>query len=329
MVTEYGTLPDEAILHALERAGRLPDLDLIRTCLDRKEELTPGLRRMLVQPTDDSWDEDDPRWYGPIHAGLLLIAYRDLPALGLIAEMLRSDDEGTADMALEWFAHDLDAYGPQAIPVVIDLINAPYVSGSEAEYVPAAMTEVLVDIAREYPEEQERVRAALRAALPHLEPDGALALTADEREHPKDLWTWVALALADLHDDASRPQIVALYAAHLIDEMVMGDVDDCLAILEGRRPSLPRPSRDILDLYASLHQQAVHDREWQGRAAELKAKTAQPAVPAPSGRRAAGGAAPAALSTSNLPYVRSEPKIGRNDPCPCGSGKKYKRCHGR
>jgi len=22
-------------------------------------------------------------------------------------------------------------------------------------------------------------------------------------------------------------------------------------------------------------------------------------------------------------------KIGRNDPCPCGSGKKYKRCHGK
>jgi SEC-C motif-containing protein len=27
--------------------------------------------------------------------------------------------------------------------------------------------------------------------------------------------------------------------------------------------------------------------------------------------------------------VRSSPKIGRNDPCPCGSGKKYKHCHGR
>jgi hypothetical protein len=26
------------------------------------------------------------------------------------------------------------------------------------------------------------------------------------------------------------------------------------------------------------------------------------------------------------PYVRAEPKIGRNDPCPCGSGKKYKKC---
>jgi preprotein translocase subunit SecA len=27
--------------------------------------------------------------------------------------------------------------------------------------------------------------------------------------------------------------------------------------------------------------------------------------------------------------VRVEPKVGRNDPCPCGSGKKYKNCHGR
>jgi preprotein translocase subunit SecA len=27
--------------------------------------------------------------------------------------------------------------------------------------------------------------------------------------------------------------------------------------------------------------------------------------------------------------VRAAPKIGRNDPCPCGSGKKYKNCHGK
>ncbi|MFZ4618249.1 MAG: SEC-C metal-binding domain-containing protein, partial [Rectinemataceae bacterium] len=27
--------------------------------------------------------------------------------------------------------------------------------------------------------------------------------------------------------------------------------------------------------------------------------------------------------------VRSAEKVGRNDPCPCGSGKKYKHCHGQ
>ena len=28
-------------------------------------------------------------------------------------------------------------------------------------------------------------------------------------------------------------------------------------------------------------------------------------------------------------FIREEPKVGRNEPCPCGSGKKYKQCHGR
>jgi hypothetical protein len=36
--------------------------------------------------------------------------------------------------------------------------------------------------------------------------------------------------------------------------------------------------------------------------------------------------------TTNLGPVRSStatvPEVGRNDPCPCGSGKKYKKCHG-
>jgi uncharacterized protein YecA (UPF0149 family) len=29
------------------------------------------------------------------------------------------------------------------------------------------------------------------------------------------------------------------------------------------------------------------------------------------------------------PQKRSAPKIGRNDLCPCGSGKKFKQCHGK
>jgi preprotein translocase subunit SecA len=29
------------------------------------------------------------------------------------------------------------------------------------------------------------------------------------------------------------------------------------------------------------------------------------------------------------PFERAAVKVGRNDPCPCGSGKKYKQCHGR
>ncbi|ALG66480.1 preprotein translocase subunit SecA [Beggiatoa leptomitoformis] len=34
-------------------------------------------------------------------------------------------------------------------------------------------------------------------------------------------------------------------------------------------------------------------------------------------------------SAQQAPYVRQVPKVGRNEPCPCGSGKKYKLCHGK
>ena len=36
-----------------------------------------------------------------------------------------------------------------------------------------------------------------------------------------------------------------------------------------------------------------------------------------------------AVVAQHTPFVRDERKVGRNEPCPCGSGKKFKQCHGR
>jgi preprotein translocase subunit SecA len=58
------------------------------------------------------------------------------------------------------------------------------------------------------------------------------------------------------------------------------------------------------------------------------------AAPAPPAAPVNGAQAPAAGAPAQevrLPKVtvrRELPKVGRNDPCPCGSGKKYKHCHG-
>ncbi|MDR2543815.1 MAG: preprotein translocase subunit SecA [Treponema sp.] len=53
----------------------------------------------------------------------------------------------------------------------------------------------------------------------------------------------------------------------------------------------------------------------------------------PQGRAPAGGAAaPSPMDRASRPQatvIRTQPKVGRNDPCPCNSGKKYKHCHGR
>ena len=34
------------------------------------------------------------------------------------------------------------------------------------------------------------------------------------------------------------------------------------------------------------------------------------------------------ITRPRRPFAREAPKVGRNDPCPCGSGRKYKQCHG-
>ncbi len=49
-----------------------------------------------------------------------------------------------------------------------------------------------------------------------------------------------------------------------------------------------------------------------------------PAEPAAAPRPARVGGDDAPIKTVR----RDEPKIGRNDPCWCGSGKKFKKCHG-
>ncbi|REJ83438.1 MAG: preprotein translocase subunit SecA [Acidobacteria bacterium] len=87
-------------------------------------------------------------------------------------------------------------------------------------------------------------------------------------------------------------------------------------------------------------QLAELERRRRRPAAADQMRLSQPAAAAaPGGPEAIGG--PAAIPGAPPPspgppprpgkpqtVVRQAPKVGRNDPCPCGSGKKYKRCHG-
>jgi preprotein translocase subunit SecA len=40
-------------------------------------------------------------------------------------------------------------------------------------------------------------------------------------------------------------------------------------------------------------------------------------------------AVPVAPPPPKTPFTRPGQKVGRNDPCPCGSGEKFKQCHGK
>ena len=64
----------------------------------------------------------------------------------------------------------------------------------------------------------------------------------------------------------------------------------------------------------------------RGRQQYTESKEAYPGADA---QRRAAGQPQGAQQRRHTPIVKTGPKVGRNDPCPCGSGKKYKDCHGR
>lgn len=73
-----------------------------------------------------------------------------------------------------------------------------------------------------------------------------------------------------------------------------------------------RPARGV---FSSLPQQAVH-KEFSSLSEEARMQMAEAQGQEASEEKAA-------------PVKRQGPKVGRNDPCPCGSGKKYKKCCGQ
>jgi preprotein translocase subunit SecA len=75
---------------------------------------------------------------------------------------------------------------------------------------------------------------------------------------------------------------------------------------------------------------AVHDTQQEyGVAENLRRDQEALAVgPAATGEMAVAANQPQGETVRAKPIVREAPKVGRNDPCPCGSGKKYKKCCG-
>ena len=86
----------------------------------------------------------------------------------------------------------------------------------------------------------------------------------------------------------------------------------------------PQPVQRNIQMNAQ-HQEA----QSMSQAAGAVAQQASSNFNSYSSRQAAGRVMAGARQGDNITVRRTMPKVGRNDPCPCGSGKKYKQCHGR
>jgi len=245
--TDYGALAPEELLAALECAGCTPDLELVRTCLGRREALTPRLLELLAQGAEPDWDPEDPRAQRDLHAGLLLCAFKEPAALPVFAQVLR---DPARDALLVWFVHELPAaYGPAALSTLTDLVqdwDAPLCARVFG-------MQMLVTLVRKESKLSRHVGPALRALLPPLTAEGEVP--ADVSDTP--LWTWVAGSLADVKDWEALPPVRALYRAGLIDARLVGDKETFLEVLRGEPEEEGAVFFDILKTYEDLHAEAA------------------------------------------------------------------------
>jgi hypothetical protein len=129
-----------------------------------------------------------------------------------------------------------------------------------------------------------------------------------------------AKRLANGPDDAERDRWsrFALVAPSRIDVPASADgltPEDCWALLADLGLAAGDPPRPVaqpepVELVLTLDDEQVHELERVRMARDVGEPTT-PVDTLPSLHARFGGA-----------------KVGRNDPCPCGSGKKFKRCHG-
>ena len=91
---------------------------------------------------------------------------------------------------------------------------------------------------------------------------------------------------------------------------------------------------DLIFRMETLNQEFIRSTYIEGEEQhqEVESAMSRAAAESPAQKAAAGSSRSSAGNEEEArpdPIRRDGPRVGRNDPCPCGSGKKYKQCHMR
>jgi hypothetical protein len=150
-------------------------------------------------------------------------------------------------------------------------------------------------------------------------PEAVAHAETNVRAHPEDVW--VRIKLGDVHRELGDPtRAEEAYRQAVTQVREHGDPFDVMGAYER-----------LGDLLATQPDRATEAKDLEKEAAALvarsrtRARRSRPRVGQP------GSPSPASEEPTPVrhpPVRRSGPKVGRNEPCPCGSGRKYKRCHG-
>ena len=307
-----GYIPVEEIIVALSEERGQPPREAFKAADARREEITDrllaALETGLAAPSDAS-GEDSQLF---CHALYLLAKWREPRAFPFVMRWLSLPDEAAFDIAGD-------------VPTSAGSRILASVCGGDRPEIRALIENREAD---EFCRDQALESLAVLAAWGELPRETVITylreLIADKLEHELNyVWSTVANLIVDLDAAELVPLIRQPYDDGLVDPFSIGwdEIENRISHTD-RTPSeeFRHGHPPIIDVAAetawwSMYRHtAVKDRG-------LPHAPASPAYPA----------SPASFPTSYEPATPfiAPPRTGRNDQCPCGSGRKYKKCCGK
>ena len=304
------TIPE--ILKELELYTRRFPREALRAAIDQREAITPELLR-VVEEIAANPAEYAPRGdcMLPVFALYLLAQFREKQAYPAIVKMFYAPGETSFDLAGDTVTEGLK----QIFASVYDGNPGPLhglIENEQAnEYVRDAAIRALLVLENTGQMPRAEVVEYLRSLF-----RGKLERT------PSFAWDGLVSAVGDLPAPELLEEVREAYAEGLADEGVasLDDIErDVAAAKTWRRKhdTLITDAIGEMEHWACFHPEESPPTDLpRTDSPEVSVPVAPPTPPVPVTYEPARS------------FVRG-PKIGRNDPCPCGSGKKYKKCCGK
>src|SRR5271166_2200740 len=350
--------PDaRGLVSQMVAAGEWPEPTLVEQILAAGDAAVEPLREVLkTRPL--GWPEEAPI----VHAAGILGMLRSPSALPDLIELARFYKNETGQVAGDAIA----TYGPEGFDTLLELIGDPSIAGYHRGYLVedakiaagddlvkrARLAEVLRPIFTRVVGEVKEELALWRKLRDSRKEDDAedlakpsgnaveergteeaaqpggddelqaiLRMDAENTVHPTEALGFLTSDLCDLADPLARDMIQSAFDEDLVDE---GIVDRKTAWkIYDRGGETYQPNAPWVEEYSASYLEEQSDREWMARTPQVQfpSRTSYPSF------SPARDEAPPARVQPIEPFRHTAPKIGRNDPCWCGSGKKYKRCH--
>ncbi len=266
-----------------------------------------------------------------------------------IRKQLLEFDDVANDQRQVVYAQRNELMDAQSIEETIRNIEADVISSTMNQYIPPQSVEELWDV----PGLEQRLRQDFNLVLPIQQ-----WLDAEEDLYEETLRERVLQSWTEAY--ANKEQMVGASVLRQFEKAVMlqtldGLWKEHLAAMDHLRQGIhlrgyaqknPKQEykresfelfqqlldslkHDVISILSKVQVQAqsdVEEMEQQRREAEAKIKHDFSHAEAES---LVTGADEAPELAAHVPMVREGEKVGRNDMCPCGSGKKYKQCHGK